>query len=59
MATVTIRAGYIILYDNYNIYPSINTFYNYISADSIAHNFSCTDMNNNLQLKTAKLLKLD
>ena len=34
---------------NCNIYPSINTFYNYISADSITRNFSCTDVNNNLQ----------
>ena len=29
-----------------------------ISTDSITRNFSCTDMNNNLQLKTAELLKL-
>ena len=27
----------------------------YISTDSITHNFSCTDVNNNLQLKTAEL----
>ena len=42
------------LYHNCNIYPSINT--SYISADLIARNFSCTDVNNNLQLKTAELL---
>ena len=28
------------------------------SNDIITCNFSCTDVNNNLQLKTAKLLKL-
>ena len=40
-----------ILHQDCNIYPSINTFYNYISADSITRSFSCTD-------DTAELVEL-
>ena len=40
------------IFNKHAINKHIN-FYNYISADSVTRNFSCTDVNNNLQLKTA------
>ena len=45
-----------ILYHNCNIYPHLQLYI--ARADSITRNFSCTDVNNNLQLKTAELLEL-
>ena len=36
-----------------------NKYTRYISTGSITRNYSCTGVNNNLQLKKAELLELD
>ena len=58
-ATATIRVTQLLILtiSDCNICLSVNKHIKFISTDSITRNFSCTDVNNNLQLSYSSWVK--